>query len=397
MNSNLFPISSSSYISRFLLFTTSHLYSSKTKITAGIAFGAFLLLAGTYHFVRRKKYATSIVNVDECIKQMLPRGESIQKIEKVEGGFSNNLWRVDTETRSYILRSPKQKNKPSDFIQILETSKQAFTCGISPQILGEDRNNQHMLLEYIEHVPWPAYEENFQPYKATMKALKCFHENMQPHLSTDKKIPYAPFTLIFNESKDLEKSADMPMHFSIALKKVEIIYERLKPWLKNHATLCHGDFHKGNVLLCKERRLTPFLIDFDSMSIGDPLFDVVKFSVALPQKCRMKMLSEYVGERLPTRQEQAHFELMDLVNLMVIVIVRFKSAQYTQGLSQERLTKEEMEKMLDSKEALPSFLIMPFDDTSPKARQKGAVYALGELLKRSEALSFNETLDSFNV
>ena len=133
------------------------------------------------------------------------------------------------------------------------------------------------------------------------------------------------------------------------------------------------------------------------MSIGDPLFDVVKFSVALPQKCRMKMLSEYIGERLPTIQEQAHFELMDLALLMVIVIVRFKSAQNVQGFSQERLTKEEMEKMLDSKDPLPSFLTMPFGDTSPKARQKGAVYALGELLKRSEALSFNETLESFNV
>lgn len=395
MSSNLLSISSSSYICRFVFFVTSHRYSSKTKITAGIAFGAFLLLAGTYHFARRKKYAISIVDVDECIKQMLPQGESIQKMEKVEGGFSNNLWRIDTETRSYMLRSPKKKNQPSDFMQILEISKQAFTCGISPEIFGEDRNNQHMLLEYIEHEPWPAYEENPEPYKATMKALKCFHENMQSRLSKNKKNSYSPFTLIFNESEDLEKSSDMPMHFSRALKKVKIIYKRLKPWLKNHATLCHGDFHKGNVLLSKERWLTPFLIDFDSMSIGDPLFDVVKFSVALPQKCREEMLSEYIGDGLPTKQEQAHFELMDLALLMVIVIVRFKSAQNAQG--QERLTKEEMEKMLDAKESLPSFLTMPFGDTSPKARQKGAVYALGELLKRSEALSFNEALDSFNV
>jgi len=318
-------------------------------------------------------------------------------MKKMEGGFSNNLWQIETNTRSYILRSPKKKNHPSDFIRILETSKHAFKYGISPQILGEDSDNQHMLLENIEHAPWPSYEENPEPYKATMKALKCFHEKMKLHLSKEKEISYAPFTLNFNESKDLEKLPDMPVHFSRALKKVQILYERLKPWLKNHATLCHGDFHKGNVLLSKERKLTPLLIDFDSMSTGDPIFDVVKFSVALPQECRIEMLSNYIGDHFPTKQEHAHFELMDLALLMVIVIVRFKSAQSAQELFQYGLTKEEMEKILDSKESLPSFLTVPFDDTSPKARQKGAIYALGEFLKRSEATSFSETLDNFNV
>lgn len=35
----------------------------------------------------------------------------------------------------------------SDFMQIPETFKHSFTCGISPQILCEDRNNQQMLFE----------------------------------------------------------------------------------------------------------------------------------------------------------------------------------------------------------------------------------------------------------
>lgn len=323
------------------------------------------------------------MHVDEWIKQILPKGERAQKMEMLEGGFSNNLWRVDTATRSYILRSPQEKSQHSDFIRILEASKHAFKCGISPQVFGEHIDNQHILLEYIEHVPWPSYEENSAPYLATMKLLKCFHENMPFHLP--KETSYLPFTLIFNESESLENSPDMPSHFSKALKKVETILEQLKSWLKNHATLCHGDFHKGNVLLSKEKRLTPLLIDFDSMSAGDPFFDVVKFSVALPQKYRMEMLYEYLGGRFPTKQEHAHVELMDLVLLMVISIVRFKSAQ----TSQERLSKEEMERMLNSEGPLPSFFQMPFGDISPKARQLGAIYALGEFLKRSKALSFH--------
>lgn len=77
---------------------------------------------------------------------------------------------------------------------------------------------------------------------------------------------------------------------------------------------------------------------------------------------------------------------MDLALLMVIAIIRFKSAQNS---SQECLNKTEIEEMLHSNEPLPSFLKIPFGDTSPKARQKGAAYALGEFLTRTSALSLD--------
>lgn len=342
-------------------------------------------------------YLPSIISTEEHIKSILPKGESPLKIEKVEGGFSNNLWRVDTETRVYIFRSPKMRDDPSRFMQLLQVSKYAFENGISPQIVSENAKEQQMLLEYIDHSPWPSYEENPAPYKATMKVLRCFHEKMQPFAHKVRDIAPAPFAFIFSEGDKLVKTVGMPTHFSIALKKVEQIFDRLKPWLKNHATLLHGDFHKGNVLLSKIKGLAPMLIDFDSMSTGDPFFDVVKFSIALPQKYRLEMFNEYLGGRLPAPQEQAHFELMDLALLMVIASVRFKSAQNVQGNSQERLSKAEIEEVLNSEEPLPSFLKMPFGDTSSKARQKGATYALGEFLKRTNALSFSRLIDNVAV
>jgi thiamine kinase-like enzyme len=229
-----------------------------------------------------------------------------------------------------------------------------------------------------------------------MKALRYFHEKMQPYAHQVKDTTYAPFALIFDEGQRLEKAAGMPSHFTVALKKIEQIFNRLKPWLENHLTLCHGDFHKGNVLLSKTKALAPMLIDFDSMSAGHPLFDVVKFSISLPLRYRMEMFSEYLGH-LPTPQEQSHFELMDLALLMVIATVRFKSAQNAQNDSQDRLTQTEIEAMLNSEESLPSFLKMPFGDTSVKARQKGATYALGEFLKRTDALSFTGLIDNLTV
>ncbi len=397
MSHHLSSVSRVSQVSQFSLPALPQCSSGKTKITVGVALGALLLFAGALYFSRKRKSSLHIISTEEHIKSILPKGESLLKIEKVEGGFSNNLWRVDTATRLYIFRSPKMRDDPSRFMQLLQVSKYAFENGISPQIVGENVKEQQMLLEYIDHNPWPSYEENSVPYKTTMKVLRCFHEKMQPFAHKVNDTDPAPFALIFNEGDKLAKTAGMPTHFSSALKKVERIFDRLKPWLKNHATLCHGDFHKGNVLLSKAKGFAPVLIDFDSMSMGDPFFDVAKFSLSLPQKYRLELFKEYLGGRLPTPQEQAHFELMDLALLMVIASVRFKSVQNVQGNSQERLSKTEIEEMLNSEDPLPSFLKMPFGDTSPKARQKGATYALGEFLKRTNALSFSRLIDNVVV
>ncbi|WP_068467553.1 hypothetical protein [Candidatus Protochlamydia phocaeensis] len=124
---------------------------------------------------------------------------------------------------------------------------------------------------------------------------------------------------------------------------------------------------------------------------------MVKFSVVLSQEYRQELFHAYLGDRLPTAQEKAHFELMALALLMVITTVRFKSAQNAQGSSQERLSKEELEDMLNSQEPLPSFLKMPFGDNSAKARQKGATYALAEFLKRSHVGPLNRLLDTLNT
>lgn len=313
-----------------------------------------------------------------ALTSLLPQEDTqLQKVEKVEGGFSNDLWRVNTTKNSYILRVAKKHAAASDFTRVLEISKRAFESDLAPRVVGASLELKQMLLEYVDSVPWPPYEVNAEPYKATMKALKCFHEKMPraPIAGTD----FVPFTFIFQVNKSL---VNPPEHYSRALQKMANLFEDLKPWLEKHAVLCHGDFHKGNVLLAKIKALCPVVIDFDSMGVGDPLFDVVKFSVALLPKVRMELFEAYLGHP-PTSEEQSHFEKMDLALLMVIFSVRFLSAQKAEG---ERLSKKEMEEILDSKEPLPSFLKIPFGDTSPKSRQKGALYALGEFLKRSASV-----------
>jgi fructosamine-3-kinase len=320
------------------------------------------------------------MTIEDSISKIIPRDESVQTIDPLEGGFSNDIWRITTNGRCYIFRAPKKKGVPSHFEKVLEIYKKASEQGLGPKVIGDNLSEQQMLLEYIEHIPWPSYQVDATPYEETMRVLRCFHQIMRPERVTAPDRIYAPFDSIFG-SKSLLETSDLPTQFAEALSKTEQIYKILEPWLKANATLSHGDFGKHNVLLSKTKG--PLLIDFDSSSIGDPFFDVAKFSVSLPKKDRLELLSSYLGQQ-PTPEETTHLELMEMALLMVVVIVRFKRAQKSTG---DRLSKNEMEQLLHSDTPLPSFLEIPFGDSSPQARQKGAIYALAEFLRRSNAIN----------
>lgn len=319
----------------------------------------------------------------ERIQSMLPPQEHVIDLVKMEGGWSNDIWQVQTESNLYILRKKNRKTHTSSFAKNLEITKTAFALGIGPCVIGENSSKKEMLLEYIAHISWPSYEENSIPYQETMKKLKIFHEKMPHHLLDDQPSGCFPFTGILSIGKQLVENALTPPSFSVALAKIETIFQELKPWLQEHQTLCHGDFYKQNVLLKND--YTPVLIDFDSSSIGDPFLDVAKFSLTLPLEQRYELLQTYLG-KAPTLEESRHFELVDLSLLMLVATIRFQVLQHRGFFSDPILSPSEMEALLQSSDPLPSFLEVPFEDRSYKTKQLGALYALAEFLKRAEEI-----------
>lgn len=310
---------------------------------------------------------------------LMPAGVKIDCVDILEGGYSNNLWKVKAAGNCYILRSPKRKFPLLTFLEILQVSKRAFALGIAPEIIAENVDEQLTLIEYVEHAAWPSYEENSEPYKAAMQILKLFHTGMQ-HCLQKKNEAYAPFSLIFALANELEKN-QLPAQYFSALEQVALIENQMSEWLSEHATLCHGDFHLQNVLLPQNHQQSPLLIDFDSILMGHPFFDVVKFSISMPWRYRMEMFNAYLGH-YPSALEEKQFALTDLSLLMVIATVRFKSSQ-TEDKSHELLSKKEMETLLDSENPLPSFLSISFHETSARTRQLSALYALDEFLRKS--------------
>jgi len=324
-----------------------------------------------------KNLSADLISLNQWITYSL-HNDQVKSIESISGGFSNNIWRINTESRSLILRSPINKIPQAEFLQQLNISKLTSKWGLSPKILGENIETQETLLEYIENSPWPSYNEKPEPYITTMRTLKCFHDHLKSCSVEINKTSYFPFSYIIEEAQKFDPHGAL-VHLKMALEKVSLIQERLEPWLQAHATICHGDFHQGNVLLLKTDHLKPMLIDFDSMAWGDPIFDVVKFSVPLTKECRLKMFSEYLGYS-PSKEELEHFELIDQALLMVVALNRlnfaFKSHKNTALFS-----KDEMEDLLN-RNALPFFLEVSFEDTSAKARQLSGLYAFAEFLRR---------------
>ncbi len=338
-----------------------------------------LLLTCTFFFYD-EYLLSSPKTVENCIQKMLPKEESLVRVEQLQGGFVNTIWQVYTSKGRYILREKAKKVSASAFLKDIEMAKRASEYGIGPELIGTNIRRQQILLQYIEHVDWPKFKKNDEPYKKAMIALKTFHEKMPSSRRFDKSDSYAPFSYIFYKGKQMKE--ELPREFSLALQKLESFLEELTPWLKEHAVLCHGDFCKSNVLLSKD--LSPHLIDFDSASIGDPLLDIAKFSLSLPKEQRLELFRTYLGSSFLSNEELRHFEMIDLSVLMLISTCRFDAAQNSS--QEEKLSKSEMEEILHTEKPLPSFLKVSFKDTSPKAKQLAALFALAEFMKRSEVL-----------
>lgn len=310
------------------------------------------------------KALASIVEAISSLKKLF------SQVTVLSGGCENNLY-LSGKT---VLRTPKKMRPPADFEKSLSISQQASDRGIGPLLQSFEKEKQEMCMQYIDHTEWPVYKENPAPYHATMKALRIFHDTVT--IDTQSKA-YSPFDFIFSYFNSFDQKK-LPQQFIEAINKMQRIYERLKPWLKKNAVLCHGDFHKGNVLIEKTTQKA-FLIDFDCAALGHPFFDIAKFSLALSKDERLHLLQSYLGKK-PTRTQLRHFAFLHLATLMVIAVNRYRWGQ------NGKLQKDDMEKLFHKKDN-PSFLQVSFKDPSDEGKQRAAVFALQEFFARFQELT----------
>ena len=323
---------------------------------------------------------------------LLPAGEEIQSFNKDSTGYTTTTWVVQTASgHRYDFIDPLQKTAPERFARILEITGLVSRGRLGPNLVGANVLTQQMLFSHVDSRSWPSYASGSQTYHIAMWALKRFHDEV--------RVPFpqnsypCPFNMFFSPDAEALRTDTIPSEVATAFKRCATIFKALHPLIKPNV-LCHGDFHTGNTPLPSDSKHSPLITNFESASSGDPLFDVVKFSVRLAPRDRRNLFITYLGDRDPTEQETAHFELMDLLLLMVVVRVRFGSAQrwLAEGTGGPSMTTAEMEALCQSKDPLPSFLSMPFGQMVVRDRQLGAIYALHEFLRRTEGEEFQRLL-----
>ena len=307
---------------------------------------------------------------------LIPKAEPFYA-QPVRSGFSSSVWHVKTDSgKEYAFRYIPKCNS-NHFSQEAAIVEKVAGQGLGPTLVNRDTSRGEMLLEYISHYPWPEYSSDSKPYKSAMIALRMAHQT----LTADSvgRVEFTPFSFISKSVQTLTGRVKwLPEQFSRAVEEIDAIYRKITPWLEKNAVLCHGDFHRANVLIGQHN---VFLIDWTTAAVGHPFFDVAKFTLGLDWQDRLSMLEAYLGHE-PSAEEKEHFRFIDLALLVLVAANRFRLAFQSGAEDNQFYTKQELEEKLESLE-LPSFLTVDFKETSPKARQLGAIYALQEFQKRS--------------
>lgn len=326
----------------------------------------------------------------ETVQKLLPTAnEYVVACHAIIGGQSSNVFLCQSSTdKWYIFRYYKNIILRDDFERVLTIAQKAADLQIHPKLYGFNIEQQQTLMDYIEMSQWPSYIKNSQPYHAAMQTLRVLHDALRSEIVYECPNIPAPFLSVYLNEPILMSNPDMPKQLGLAFDIVKQWNERVAPWLATHATICHGDFTRSNVLLQKDGMVyRPWVIDFDSAAIGHPYFDVVKFLKKLTSSQRMDLFESYLGHA-PTDEEISQFNIIDNVMRMVVVIIRFKLAFAIQkaGNYEECLSQKDMEALLDSANPLPSHSTIPLHDTSLKMQQLAAVYALHEFLRFSRSI-----------
>jgi aminoglycoside phosphotransferase (APT) family kinase protein len=335
--------------------------------------------------------AQGMCDLKEKIKDLLPASDNtIIECIAFKSGKTNNTALCTTKSGTqYIFRYPKKYDALSNFNEALAVTQKASELYLTPVLYNYNKNTQEILMAYIQSSAWPSYEEDRQPYISTMRLLRQFHGAMRFHYSKTiqhQKV-YHPFKGILRNLQALMLNPEMPKHIKTAFNTIELFEKKMNPWLKHNATICHGDFHRGNVLLENlGTELAPWIIDFDSLHLGHPYFDVVKFSCKLDPSQRKTLFQDYLKSQTLTKEQINHFDIMDNTLCMIVVIIRFNTAAQTLKSTQveDILSKKDMEELLESSDQLPSQSTIRADDPDPKKQQLAAIYALREFLRKTE-------------
>ena len=226
----------------------------------------------------------------ENVVQGIPiwRPGQIQKIEEIQGGWTNRNYKVDLDRRSYVLRL---NGASTDLLGIdrqqeRQITKLAAASGLSPGIAYCGETDGIMVTEYVEgKILSPAEVAQPGNLDRLAQTLREIHS---------LKATCAHFCPFQRATQWLQTAAQFGVQVPA---KLDWIRERIQslrdsaPAQTFPACLCHNDFVRPNIL--DSGRLN--VVDWENAGTGNPLFDLAALSMnsQLPPESEDLLLRTY--------------------------------------------------------------------------------------------------------
>lgn len=199
-------------------------------------------------------------------------------LKKIPTGLTNLTYLLNIKDKKYIIKLYLTKNKFYNNDGVLEyyALKELEGLNVSPKSILYDNSKKDIecdifVCEFVNGKPLESFNNLIITNLA--KALAKIHNHKikeKSNFTVEKENLLGTIDYLFNEYK---KRSDKVAKYVTAFEKI-IVYLKSKQILDiNYSeTLIHKDLIAGNILVTEDNQIN--IIDWDSVKIGDPAFDV---------------------------------------------------------------------------------------------------------------------------
>ena len=214
-----------------------------------------------------------MISINDVIRRIPGWKERSLRVTKLEGGITNQNYRVDVDDERFVVRIP---GEDAHFLGIdrereYECTLSASCIGIAPEVMHFFKPDGILITRFVEG--------------QTMSVERMGHEKtIRKAVRSIKKVHDGPpFPGSFSVFRTIEDYLKVGKTFGVALPaNIDEMFEKaygIERAMARHPevlTPCHNDLLAGNFI---DHGTGFWIIDWELAAMGDPYFDLGNFSI----------------------------------------------------------------------------------------------------------------------
>jgi thiamine kinase-like enzyme len=218
--------------------------------------------------------------------------------EQLNGGLSNQTYKLTCEGKRYVLRVFGQQTNYLHFtreseIEVMRSFQKIIH---SPSVLYVDPNKTYMLLEYIEGRSLTGEDLRDAPLnQLILDRLKSIHDSVDTSAVASR--PCTPYQLVERYLRGAEQlQVKLPEGLAQVLNKMEQIAYRRSLDKTYSQRFCHNDYYPFNLIWSPSSKEL-YVVDWELCGVGDIFFDLaaIPFSNRFTEQQEKEWLQSYFG------------------------------------------------------------------------------------------------------